>query len=417
LRGHRHKNAWLTGAAGLLSVAAVASAVRAQVLDVDLRTSVFYEPSPTSKLTVINPALAVAARPAEFLKIHAAYEADIVSGASEAVKAGPVAGVDVITAATSFDDTRHVASGGFELTRETTNLAVSYAYGTESDYRSHSIAVTASTAFLQRNTEIALSYARGFDQVCTTAFAESDDPSVRARLDSSDGCFTKAEDRKTRDVDLDNLQAAWTQSWTPVFTTQAVLSGALQHGFLGNPYRAVVIAPNGDEALENHPENRARAALSLRGKLYVRAIETAFGASVRLYRDTWDVFSQTYEVDAERYLFPGFRVQVRGRYYTQTEAVFYSDDYTGGEPVYGPRGRYWTGDRELSPMSSFALGGRLLYGKKATPETRLLGFLLGISASVGIDLMQTDLEHFTWSGRAPDDTTGLLGTLGISANF
>jgi hypothetical protein len=387
------------------------------VLDLDLRTSVFYEPSESSDLTVINPAIGVAARPAEFLKIDAAYEADIVSGASEAVKAGPVAGADVITAATSFDDTRHVARGGFELTRETTNLAVSYAYGTESDYRSHSLAVTASTTFLQRNTEIALSYARGFDQVCTTAFADSDDPSVRTRLDSSDGCFTKAEDRKTRDVDLDNLQAAWTQSWTPVFTTQAVLSGSLQHGFLGNPYRAVVIAPNGDEALENHPENRARAALSLRGKLYVRALETAFGGGVRLYRDTWDVFSQAYELEAERYLFSGFRVQVRGRYYTQSEALFYSDDYTGGEPVYGPRGRYWTGDRELSPMSSVALGGRVVYGKKAAPEARLLGFLLGISASLGVDLMQTDLERVTWSGAAPDDTTALLGTLGINASF
>lgn len=402
--------------AGLIASVTALDA-RAQVVDVDLRSSVYVEPSSSSALNVINPSASVAARPAEFISIRAGYEADIVSGASEAVKAGPYSNVDVVSSATSFDDTRHVASGGIDITRESTALSVNYAYGTESDYRSHSIAVSASTAFLQKNTELALSYARGFDQVCTSAFASSDDPSVRTRLDSSDGCFTKAENRATRGIELDNLQATWTQSWTPIFTTQASLSGALQHGFLGNPYRAVVIAPAGDEALENHPENRARAAISLRGKLYVRAIETAFSAGARLYRDTWDIFSQTYELEAERYIVQDLRFQVRGRHYIQTEALFFSDDYTGGEPVTGPRGRYWTGDRELSPLSSSLVGAHLVYAKKATPAARFLGILLGFRASLAVDLMHTRLERFTWSGKTPDDRTGLFGSLGLSGSF
>jgi hypothetical protein len=202
-----------------------------------------------------------------------------------------------------------------------------------------------------------------------------------------------------------------------VFTTQVVLTGAVQHGFLGNPYRAVVIAPAGDEALENHPENRARAALSGRAKLYVRAISTAFGASVRVYRDTWDIWSQTYELEAERYLFPGFRVQARARYYSQEEAVFYSDDYTGGEPANGPRGQYWTGDRELSPMSSLLLGGRLLYSQKRAPGQRLAGVLLGFGVSASVDVISTDLERFTWAGTAPDDTFALIGSLGLAGAF
>lgn len=403
--------------AGALVALSWVSSTGAQVVDVDLRTSVFHEPSPTSELTVINPTVGVTARPTRFLSIQAGYEADIVSGASEAVKAGRLSGVDVVSSATSFDDTRHVARGGFTITRDVAELSATYAFGTESDYRSHSISVTASTSFLQKNTELALSYARGFDEVCTTAFRSSDDPSVRTRLDSSDGCFTDAENRQSRDVRLDNLQAGWTQSWTPVFVTQVVLTGALQHGFLGNPYRGVVIAPAGDEALENHPENRARGALSVRGKLFVRPLATAFSAGVRLYRDTWDIFSQTYELEAERYLFPGFRAQLRGRYYTQTEALFYSDDYTGGEPVHGPRGRYWTGDRELSPMSSLSFGGRLLYSEKRPPGSRLLGILLGFDASLGVDVMSTELERFTWGGQSPDDTLGLLGSLGIAASF
>ena len=78
---------------------------------------------------------------------------------------------------------------------------------------------------------------------------------------------------------MNNFQLGWTQTWTPELATQVVLSAALQHGFLGNPYRAVVIAPAGDQALENHPENRARGALGVRGKYYVRGLQTAFSAS------------------------------------------------------------------------------------------------------------------------------------------
>ena len=59
------------------------------------------------------------------------------------------------------------------------------------------------------------------------------------------------------------------------------------------------------------------------------------------------MFGQNYELAAERYLFEGLRVQLRGRYYTQTAALFYSDDYTGGEPTDGPNGQYWTGDRAV----------------------------------------------------------------------
>ncbi|HWA74921.1 MAG TPA: DUF3570 domain-containing protein [Polyangiaceae bacterium] len=417
MRISTRKSLWSSAVAGASCVALIASAASAQVLDVDLRSSAFYEPSKSSKLLVINPALSVAATPVDWLKIQANYEADIVSGASEPVKAGRLGGVDVVSAATDFHDTRHQFGGGLTLTRESTELAASYSYGTESDYHSQAITVSGATNFLQKNTELRLSYARGFDKVCTSSFAEADAPSSRPTLDSSKGCFTKAEGRDVRKVDLDSFQAGWTQTWTPVLATQFVLTGALQHGFLGNPYRGVVIAPAGDVALENHPENRARAAAALRARLYVRAIRTAFGVGVNLYRDTWDLLGQTFEVDGERYLLPGLRVQIRARYYTQTGALFYSDDYTGGEPVDGPRGQYWTGDRELSPLNSVLLGGRFVYSKRATPEQRILGAFLGISGNVGLDLMKTHLKSFTWGGVTPDDTFAALLHLGLSGEF
>jgi hypothetical protein len=388
---------------------------RAQVAQADLRTSAFVEPSKTSHLTVITPGATVAAQPTDFLDVHAAYSADIVTGATEAVKSGPVA--DVVTSATHFSDVRHEVTAGFAVTRRDTHLAVDYNYGTESDYHSQGFAVTAGTDFFQKNTQIELQYARGFDHVCTTNWSASTSPSGRERLDSSKGCFTKDPTRASRPINLDTFQAAWTQAWTPLFATQTVLTGGIQNGFLGNPYRGVVIAPSGEDALENHPENRARGAISLRAKYFIKPISAAATAGVRLYRDTWNIFGQTYELEFEKYITPALRFLVHGRYYNQNGALFWSDDYTGGEPVTGPRGQYWTGDRELSPLSSYMIGGRVLAGLQGTPDHRVLAVLIRLQGTVGFDLLKTNLRSFTWSGKTPDDTLAGLLSLGVRGEF
>jgi hypothetical protein len=398
-------------------VALIPNVASGQVADVELGSGVFWEPSPTSKLTVLNPHAAVGVMPTDWLTVRAGWEADVVSGASEALKAGPLPAVDVVSSATDFSDTRHVASGTVSVARRDTRLSVGYSYGTEKDYRSQAITVSAATDFLQKNTQIELAYAHGFDKVCTSAFSEDIAPSQRLAMSDSGGCFGSATTRASRDLDLDNMQAAWTQAWTPELATQLVLTGAIQHGFLGNPYREVVISPTGSSALENHPENRVRVAVAMRVKYHVRPIETAFSFGVRGYRDTWDVLSQTYELEGERYIFPWLRILARGRFYTQTGALFWSDDYTGGEPVTGPRGQYWTGDRELSPLRNYLLGGRLLTAWQGRPGARIVGAFLDLSASVGVDLMKTDLESFTWGGTVPNDTFAVIGVLNLGASF
>ncbi len=401
-----------------LALLLLGGVAHAQVASLDLSSALFVEPSARSHLTVINPSAKLNVAPSDWLSFQGNYEADIVSGASESLKGGRLSNVDIVTSATKFSDTRHAVTGGFTVTRAATHLSGSYTYGTEHDYRSNGFAVSAGTDFLQKNTQLELSYGRGFDQVCTTAYSAADAPSSRLALDNSKGCFTDDKKRAARDISLNNFQVGWTQTWTPQFATQLVLSAALQHGFLGNPYRSVVIASAGDQALENHPENRARGAVGLRGKYYAKGLETAFTAGARLYRDTWAIFGQTYELDAERYVLPWLRVLVRGRYYTQTGALFWSDDYTGGEPASGPRGQYWSGDRELSPLSSYLVGGRVVAAREGgRPGARIAGLFLSCNASLGFDLLKTNLHDFTLGGRKPDDTLALLWTLGFNGEF
>jgi len=108
---------------------------------------------------------------------------------------------------------------------------------------------------------------------------------------------------------------------------------------------------------------------------------------------------------------------VKGRFYNQTGALFWSDDYTGGEPEYGPRGQYWSGDRELSPLKSYLVGGRVLASWKGTREQRLAGMLLDFSAGASLDVIQTQLEDFTLAGTAPDDTTAFVLGLSVHGGF
>jgi hypothetical protein len=407
----------LPGALALLLAATAAREASAQAADVSVRATLFHEGSATSALTVVNPNVSASAHLGEAIDLNAAYEADIVTGASEAIKGGELTDVDIVSSATSFSDVRHVGSFGFGLNRENTQLVASYSYGTEHDYRSHALSVLASTDFLQKNTEIAISYGRGFDKTCTSAFTSTTAPTARQPLDSSEGCFTDADNRATRDVNIDSFQAAWTQNWTPVLNSQLVLTGSLQNGFLANPYRAVIIAPAGDQALEHHPTNRARAALALRGKYFFKELRAALTVSGRLYRDTWDLFAQTYELEGEKYLSSDLRLMLHARVHDQTGALFWSDDYTGGEPKTGPRGQYWTGDRELSPLTSYLVGGRLSFSKNGSPDDRLLGLLLDLDTAVSLDLMKTYLHEFTWGGRTPDDTIALILTAGVGGEF
>jgi hypothetical protein len=404
-------------ASAALMVALFATAAAAQVVEADARVGVFLEPSPKSHMRVITPSVSVGATPVDFLTVTAGYQADVVSGASEAVKAGPVT-PDVVSAA-SVTDLRQVATGGAVLHRGHTDLGASYSYGTENDYKSNAIMATAATDFFQRNTKLEFAFGHGFDKVCDLAANKVQAPTARFSLDSSQGCFTSDPTRRSIDISTDNFQGAWTQSWTPVFATQLVLTGAIQHGFLSNPYRSVVIGPSagGGRAQEHHPDNRARGAAAARVKYFIRPLDASVGAGVRAYRDTWDILGQTYEVEVEKSFTSFLRLQIRGRYYRQTAAIFWSDDYTGGEPAHGPRGQYFSGDREVSPLKSLLGGVRVTASFHGRPGARVGHLFMDFETSLGAALLKTYLEDFTWSGTKPDDTLAMIFGGNVTGTF
>src|SRR5437868_12983629 len=147
----------LLGAMALLLVARMA---RAQVVELDARTLFFHEPAKGSTMTVYTPSTDLTVRPWDFLAVSAGWEADIVTGASERIKAGPLSrNPDIVTGA-SVKDVRQMGRGSFTVKREVTQLTLGGSDSVENDYKSRSFNAAVKTDLFQHDTELELSYAR-----------------------------------------------------------------------------------------------------------------------------------------------------------------------------------------------------------------------------------------------------------------
>jgi hypothetical protein len=395
----------------VLALAGVGGA-RAQS-SVDVASTVFYEKGGSLDMLVINPAVKARAQVADALALRAGWEADVVSGASVAVvdaPSGTAGGVDAITSATRLEDFRQLPSGGVSFGSDVAKLDATYSYGFEKDYRSHGLNVSASSDLFDRNTQLALSYGRGWDEVCDLLQPEARDAAERQRLPSSTGCFEKKKGRARRDLDVHSFEGTWTQAWTSIFNTQLVAGTQLLSGFQSNPYRAVWLGRAA--AQEHHPRERARYALGLSARLWLKPIGGAVQLHGRVYRDTWDVRSVSGELGYERGLGDLFRIRVRGRYYRQTSAAFYSDDYG-----LDPRGAYFTGDRELSGMSSWLAGLRLEFTPSPGEDGRVVGFMDSFKLVLKGDFLKYEFPDFHYGNLPVPNNKAVFGTLAIEGIF
>jgi hypothetical protein len=392
---------------------------RAQVVQFDTAHSIFHEAPTSTNMTVYSPSTDLEVTPVEALTVRAGWEADVVSGASVAVKAGPTyqaahPGADVVTTA-SVHDFRNSARGGFTVRKDIVSFTAGYNYSTEHDYRSNSFNVSARTEPLEHDTQFEIDYAHNFDQVCNRVQTAGNPATLDRALEDSSGCFTNDPTRTTDPISVDSMQGSWSQAWTPTFVTQLIYGASVTDGFQSDPYRSVVIA-EGRAAQEHVPNDRTRQSLTLKANFYLRPIRAALRISLRAYDDTWGVESETGELEFEKYLGESFRMLLRGRIYNQTGAIFWSDDYTGGNAPLGPKGQYWSGDRELSPFWSWLGGVRGIY--TLTPSHgRILHLMTQLKFGLSFDIQDFDYSQFTLGGTPVTNTFEFMGGLSATALF
>jgi hypothetical protein len=148
----------------------------------------------------------------------------------------------------------------------------------------------------------------------------------------------------------------------------------------------------------------------------LRPIRAAVRFSLRGYYDTWAIKSGTVEAEFEKSLGESLRVMARGRLYDQNGALFWSDDYTGGAAPLGPKGQYWTGDRELSPFWSWLLGVRILW-TLAPAQGRLLGVMESLKLGGSANMTNFTYTQYTLGGTPVTNARAYIGTVSLSAVF
>src|SRR5271166_3429221 len=124
------------GALAVLPAVTVGRAASAQVVQLDTTHSVFYEAPTRTHMFVYTPSGDITVSPWSWLEVSGGWEADVVSGASVATKAGAVYqashAADVISTA-SVRDLRDMGRGELTVRGEMTSLTAGYAYSTEND--------------------------------------------------------------------------------------------------------------------------------------------------------------------------------------------------------------------------------------------------------------------------------------------
>lgn len=378
--------------------------------DVAIAGTLFHEGGGPLNMTVITPSVRARVDPIEEWGFSLGWDADVVSGASVAVVDAPSPEPDVISTATQLDDFRNVFSAGTELRSEYGTIRAGYSYGFENDYRSHSVSLGARAEAFERTAVFDFNWARGWDSVCDELQADANMFVERRRLSSSMRCFSDDADFSTHDVSLETFQGSWTQAWARILATQLTVSAQLVEGFQSNPYRAVWLGRTA--AQEHHPNERARYAASLSVRLWLEPLSSALQLMGRIYRDTWDVQSVTAELGYELVIDGALRVRARGRYYTQTGAAFFSDDYS-----LMPMGQYFTGDRELSAMSTITVGASFGYAVHAGSTGPVLGFMEELDILLKGDWVHSDFPQFHYGLAGVPNVDAVIGTLSLEAHF
>ena len=407
--------------AALAVLGAAPRASRAAEVEASQRGTLFLEPSNikgNKGITVFHPQTDVSGTFSSGLGIAAGYAVDIVSGATPRVFGARTdtggRPVDAISGATKFSDIRQQTHGGFSYTRPSAEVAASYSYGWEKDYRSHSVSVNTRSDVLDHVFTIGLSYTHNFDRVCDAPNVETaGDPLQRKALVNSDDCFKGTALATTRKLSIDALEPSLTWAVTPRLLLQG--GGTLQilDGFQSNPYRQVELGSAGRRPQESLPLLRQRFALFGRAAYALPALRASIQASVRAYRDTWAVEAATAEVTLHQYITRYLLWSARGRVHAQRGAAFYksADEYK----VFGPNGQYWTGDRELSPMQNFLVGGKMAYLRIPESGVKAHSFFSEIEAALKVEGLFYHLE----SDFAPntDRKFATIWQFSVSARF
>jgi len=283
------------------------------------RADLMYHSYTGGGVTATGPALLVRKSIDDAFSLSASYYVDAVSNAS----------IDVVTTASPYHERRTERAAGLDYVYHDALVSVAASNSKEPDYTANSASLDVAQDVFGGMTTVNLGYSRGWDTV-----GKHRDPTFS---DSANHW---------------QYRAGVTQILTPRWLASANLEVISDEGYLGSPYRVARVF--GAAVPETDPRTRSSRAVALRA---VGSITTdgAVRALYRYFWDTWDIRANTVEVgysqylQQQRWLADGYL-----RYYKQSHASFYSNNFTS-ELTYMSR------NRQLSTFDSVGLGVKGTY--------------------------------------------------------
>ena len=338
----------LAALAGLLGGVFAPHAARAVTLP-ENRAEAMYHVYSGGGVTAQGPAVLVRKSIADKVSLTGSFYIDAVSNAS----------IDVVTTASPYKERRNDFGLALDYAVRDSLLTLAVGASKEPDYSTRSLSVDIAQETFGGMTTVNLGFTRAADEV-----GKVGEP---AFMDTAKHW---------------QYRVGVTQIVTPKWLASVNLEAVSDTGYLGNTYRVARVF--GAAVPERHPRTRSSRAVKVRaiGRLDLGGSRDAVRAEYRYFWDNWDIKAHTLEAGYSRYLGESFLADAFIRYYTQTAALFYSDN-AQGETTYVSR------NRQLSEFNNVVVGGKLTFDWKKQPG------LYDLKANAGLELFNLNYKNFT----------------------
>jgi len=323
------------------------------------RVDVLYHNYTGGGITVDGPSVLVRKNFADKVSISANYYVDNITSAS----------IDAVTQASPYTEKRVQQSIGADYLNDKSTLSYSFTTSVESDFDATTHSFGISQEMFGSMTNVSLSYAVG-DNIVTQTGVDS---------------FLETSGFKQ-----------YRTSLSQVLTKNMIMSLnydiITDEGFLNNPYRNIRYLDNSvprgySYRPEVYPETRTTNAASI-GLRYFLPYRAAIYGSYRYFSDSWDIKADTFEIGYVHPLEENWTFETSLRYYTQTQASFYSDLFTVNNPD-GPANVFGR-DKEISTFTDY----NIMLGVSYEFESDSLWIFERGSANLYYTFMSFDYANF-----------------------
>lgn len=347
----------------------------AAVLPAD-RADALYHSYDGGGVQVQGPSILVRKQVGQSVSVSANYYVDNISSAS----------IDVMATASPYKESRTQKSVGVDYLHDRTTMSVNYINSEEHDYLAKTASFTLNQDMFGDLTTVTMGYSKGWDVV-----GMRNDPTFK------------------KDANRQNYRIGLSQVVTKNTLVGLNFETITDDGFLNNPYRAVryvdPTSPKGySYQAEVYPQTRTSNAVSVRGMYYLPYRASVHG-EFRIYSDSWGIRAKSAEVGYTHPKGDTWTFDVKYRYYTQSNADFYSDLFP-----YRDAQNFMARDKELAAFKSNTVGLGVSYAFARGGW----GFVDSGTVNLSWDHIQFDYEDFR--NVLAGGTPGQEPLYGYSAN-